>query len=113
MSAVFDLLLGAVVVWMLTVLGCRCRWQKRPLDFIARLAALVPKPRVNLRRFHGVFAPSALHNEMKWPSFATTRQLQTHCRSHRKRGAQQQQPQQQQQGTTERAGPAASQRPHR
>jgi len=27
------------------------------LDFIARLAALVPKPRVNLTRFHGVFAP--------------------------------------------------------
>ena len=28
-----------------------------PLDFIARLAALVSKPRVNLTRFHGVFAP--------------------------------------------------------
>ena len=26
-----------------------------PLDFIARLAALVPKPRVNLTRFHEVF----------------------------------------------------------
>ena len=26
-----------------------------PLDFIARLAALVPKPRVNLTRFHGLF----------------------------------------------------------
>ena len=26
-----------------------------PLDFIAKLAALVPKPRVNLTRFHGVF----------------------------------------------------------
>jgi hypothetical protein len=26
-----------------------------PLDFIARLAALVPKPRLNLTRFHGVF----------------------------------------------------------
>jgi len=30
-----------------------------PLDFIARLAALVPKPRVNLTRFHGVFAPAS------------------------------------------------------
>ena len=30
-----------------------------PLDFIARLAALVPKPRVNLVRFHGVFAPNS------------------------------------------------------
>jgi hypothetical protein len=32
-----------------------------PLDFIARLAALVPKPRVNLTRFHGVFAPNNRH----------------------------------------------------
>jgi hypothetical protein len=32
-----------------------------PLDFIARLAALVPKPRVNLSRFHGVFAPNSRH----------------------------------------------------
>jgi hypothetical protein len=30
-----------------------------PLDFLARLAALVPKPRVNLTRFHGVFAPNS------------------------------------------------------
>jgi hypothetical protein len=30
-----------------------------PLDFIARLAALVPKPRVNLTRFHGVFAQNS------------------------------------------------------
>jgi hypothetical protein len=29
-----------------------------PVDFIARLAALVPKPRVNLTRFHGVLAPN-------------------------------------------------------
>lgn len=28
-----------------------------PLDFIARLAALVPPPRMHLTRFHGVFAP--------------------------------------------------------
>jgi hypothetical protein len=32
-----------------------------PLDFIALPAALVPKPRVNLTRFHGVFAPSSKH----------------------------------------------------
>ena len=30
-----------------------------PLDFLARLASLVPLPRVNLTRFHGVFAPHA------------------------------------------------------
>jgi hypothetical protein len=28
-----------------------------PLDFMARLAALVPPPRMHLTRFHGVFAP--------------------------------------------------------
>jgi len=30
-----------------------------PLDFIARLAALVPSPRAHLTRFHGVFAAHA------------------------------------------------------
>jgi hypothetical protein len=30
-----------------------------PLDFIARLAALVPRPRLNLTRFHGVFTPKS------------------------------------------------------
>jgi hypothetical protein len=30
-----------------------------PLDFLARLAALVPRPRVNLTRYHGVFAPNS------------------------------------------------------
>ncbi len=29
-----------------------------PLDFIAKLAALIPKPRVNLTRYYGVFAPN-------------------------------------------------------
>jgi len=30
-----------------------------PMDLMARLAALVPRPRVNLIRFHGVFAPAS------------------------------------------------------
>ena len=34
-----------------------------PLDFIARLAALVPRPRLNLTRFHGVFAPNGKHRK--------------------------------------------------
>ena len=34
-----------------------------PLDFIARLAALVPRPRLNLTRFHGVFAPNGKHRQ--------------------------------------------------
>lgn len=28
-------------------------------DFIARLVALVPKPRAHLTRYHGVFAPAS------------------------------------------------------
>lgn len=39
-----------------------------PLDFIARLAALVPKPRVNLTRFHGVFAPNSKHRAAVTPA---------------------------------------------
>jgi hypothetical protein len=38
-----------------------------PLDFIARLAALVPKPRVNLTRFHGIFAPNSQHRALITP----------------------------------------------
>ena len=30
-----------------------------PLDLLAKLAALVPRPRVNLTRYHGVFAPNS------------------------------------------------------
>ena len=45
-----------------------------PLDFIARLAALVPKPRVNLTRFHGVFVrggppPNSRHRVTITPAF--------------------------------------------
>ena len=32
-----------------------------PLDFIAKLAALVPSPRANLTRYHGVLAPNSKH----------------------------------------------------
>jgi hypothetical protein len=30
-----------------------------PLDFIGKLAALIPPPRINLTRFFGVFAPNS------------------------------------------------------
>jgi len=39
-----------------------------PLDFMARLVALVPKPRVNLTRFHGVFAPNSKHRALITPA---------------------------------------------
>ncbi len=37
-----------------------------PLDFIAKLAALVPMPRTNLTRFHGVFARGGLPHNSKF-----------------------------------------------
>jgi hypothetical protein len=39
-----------------------------PLDFMARLAALIPKPRVNLTRFHGVFAPNSKRRTLITPA---------------------------------------------
>ena len=39
-----------------------------PLDFISRLVALVPKPRVNLTRFHGVFAPNSQYRSKITPT---------------------------------------------
>jgi hypothetical protein len=39
-----------------------------PVDFIERLAALVPKPRVNLTRFHDVFAPNSKHRSQVTPA---------------------------------------------
>ena len=38
-----------------------------PLDFIARLAALIPPPRINLTRYHGVFAPNSQHRALVTP----------------------------------------------
>ncbi len=35
---------------------------------MARLAALVPKPRVNLTRFHGVFAPNSKYRALVTPA---------------------------------------------
>ena len=46
-----------------------------PLDFIARLAALVPKPRVNLTRFHGVFAPNSTLRHHVTPAGRAKRRL--------------------------------------
>ena len=39
-----------------------------PLDFITRLVTLVPKPRVNLTRFHGVFAPNSKYRALITPA---------------------------------------------
>ena len=43
-----------------------------PNDFIARLAALVPRPRAHLIRYHGLFAPNARHRHLVVPTKSTT-----------------------------------------
>jgi hypothetical protein len=44
-----------------------------PLDFMARLAALVSRPRLNLTRFHGVFAPNFKYRKRIVPRRAPSR----------------------------------------
>ena len=48
-----------------------------PLDFMARLAALAPTPRVNLTRYHGVFAPNHRLREQVTPARRGRRKAQT------------------------------------
>ena len=48
-----------------------------PLDFIARLSALVPTPRVNLTRYHGVFAPNHRLREQITPARRGRRKTET------------------------------------
>ncbi|MFT5115346.1 MAG: hypothetical protein ACI8P9_004694 [Parasphingorhabdus sp.] len=38
-----------------------------PLDFMAKLVLLVPIPRVNLTRYHGVFAPNSKYRALVTP----------------------------------------------
>jgi hypothetical protein len=47
-----------------------------PLDFIARLAALIPRPGVNLTRYHGILAPNSPLRALVTPA----------CRGKRVRG---------------------------
>ena len=39
-----------------------------PLDLLSRLASLVPRPRVHLIRFHGVFAPHFKYRSLVTPA---------------------------------------------
>ena len=38
-----------------------------PLDFLSRLSSLIPRPRVHLTRFHGVFAPHFKYRSLVTP----------------------------------------------
>ena len=48
-----------------------------PLDFIARLVALVPRPRVNLTRYHGIFAPHSRHRALVTPARACSKRSES------------------------------------
>ena len=58
-----------------------------PEDFIARLIALVPKPRAHLTRYHGVFAPASALRSRVVPRPGTRRETeppdQTEVQRHR------------------------------
>jgi hypothetical protein len=45
-----------------------------PLDLLARLASLVPRPRVNLTRFFGVFAPHFKYRKLVVPKTEVTKE---------------------------------------
>ena len=49
-----------------------------PLELIEKLAALVPPPRFNLVRYHGVLAPSAAWRSLVIPSELETADLSSH-----------------------------------
>ena len=38
-----------------------------PLDFLSRLTSLIPRPRIHLIRFHGVFAPNCKYRSLVTP----------------------------------------------
>ena len=50
-----------------------------PMDFIARLAALVPRPRAHLTRYHGVFAPNFKHRHRIIPNPVHQSALEPHA----------------------------------
>ena len=51
-----------------------------PIEFMQRLAALVPRPRLHLIRFHGVLAPNAKHRSAIIPNLPvnTTHTAEVH-----------------------------------
>ena len=52
-----------------------------PMEFMQRLAALVPRPRLHLIRFHGVLAPNAKLRKAVVPVRSEERRVGKECRS--------------------------------
>ncbi len=50
-----------------------------PLEFMQRLAALVPRPRLHLIRFHGVLAPNAKLRALVVPQGPEVQEQATDC----------------------------------
>jgi hypothetical protein len=50
-----------------------------PLDFISKLAALIPVPRANLTRFHGVFAPNSRYRTAITNQYGQDRWQDEYC----------------------------------
>ena len=50
-----------------------------PLDLMARLAALVPTPRMHLTRYHGVFAPHSQYRSAVTPAQRGVVQRRRRC----------------------------------
>ena len=46
-----------------------------PLDFLSRLTSLIPRPRIHLIRFHGVFAPNCKYRSLIVPQTALTEKI--------------------------------------
>ena len=55
------------------------------LDFLSKLAALVPRPRHNLVRYHGIFAPNSKMRKLIVPKSSTTvkRAREEHSKTHK------------------------------
>ena len=54
-----------------------------PLDFLSKLAALVPRPRRNLVRYHGVFAPNAKIRKLIVPKNSSGYSILKHARRYK------------------------------
>ena len=56
-----------------------------PLDFLSKLAALVPRPRHNLVRYHGIFAPNSKIRKLIVPKSSKTvkRAREEHSKTHK------------------------------
>jgi hypothetical protein len=59
----------------------------QPVEFLHRLATLIPKPYLNLTRYHGVFAPNARRRNEVCPGPNTSRRRCTHAKPPPREGA--------------------------